>query len=182
MKDFRLHILRQYWIDSDPNNYTDLCSHGEIYLRINSQEILTEADHDWTISTSTLLLLRTIFHDYNPGDESPLILHCGMLLMLSCPISATWSVAHREKKVFISKVRKNPTTNINDTIEFPKASMSLELREYAMPILKCAEEVAKFFRKGKKRKYSNDFDKNDYDKFWKEFNKLKLKAKDIIGN
>ena len=179
MKDFALKILEQYWIDKDPNNDTDLCSHGKIYLRINSQEILTESDDDWTVSTSALLLLRTLFQDY---DEPQLILHCGMLLLLSCPISITWLVEHKGKKVCIDKVRKNPTTNTSDTIEFPNASVELELREYAFAIWNFSEDVVDFFRKEKERKFFDDHDKIGYERFWIELNELRSKTQEIISN
>ncbi|OHB80051.1 MAG: hypothetical protein A2Z25_06395 [Planctomycetes bacterium RBG_16_55_9] len=180
MKDFQLRILGQCWIDDDPNNDSDLCSHGQIYLRVNFQEILTELDGDWTVSTSMLLLLRTLFEDYDFNDEPSLILCCGMLMMASCPVSVGWRVKHKEKRVLIDKIRKCPTTNISDTIEFPKASIELELGEYAAPILKCAVDVADFFQKSKERKPIDAYDKKEYEKFWEEFTELKTKANGIV--
>lgn len=180
MKDFELKILKQNWIDNDPNNDTDLCSHGQFYLRVRSQVILNEADLDLTVSTSTLLLLRTLFDDYDRDDEYPLILHCGMLLMLTCPISVTWRLRHKENSVFIDKLRKSPTVNVDDRIEFPDASVQLDLREYAVPILRCADDVADFFQKAKERNFDNDYDKNDYGIFWEEFTKLRSRASKII--
>lgn len=180
MKDFQLRILRQCWIDDDPNNDSDLCSHGQVYLRMNFQEILTELDGYWTVSTSALLLLRTLFQDYDLNDESALILCCGQLMMASCPISVGWRVIHRDKKLFIDRIRKSPTTNVSDTIEFPEASIELELREYAAPILKCAEDVVDFFQESKKRKLIDAYDKKEYEKFWEEFTKLKTKANGIV--
>lgn len=181
MKDFQLRVLGQRWIDDDPNNESDLCSHGQIYLRANFQEILTESDGYWTVSTSALLLLRTLLHDYDSNEEPALILCCGQLMMASCPISVRWRVRHEEKRVLIDEVQKNPTTNISDIIKFPSASMELELREYAAPILQCVKDVTTFFQESKDRKFFNTYDKKEYDRFWKEFTELKSQAYAIVG-
>lgn len=182
MGDFHLKILDQCWVDDDPNNNSDLCSHGRFYLRVNFHEILTKLDGVWTVSTSALVLLRTLFGDYNSNDEPSLIMCCGQLMMVSCPVSVTWSVRHKENRIFIDEIQKYPTTNINDRIEYPSASIELELKEYASPILKCAEDVARFFKESKERKFFDDYDTKEYDKFWKEFNELKIRAYDIVGS
>ena len=53
---------------------------------------------DYTISTSALALLRTLESDYSPDSgfqPTALVMHCGGLLMVSCPYGINWSVRHR---------------------------------------------------------------------------------------
>src|SRR5512139_3816193 len=88
---FNIQILNQYWENQEDDNLYDLCSHGEMLLTINGIDVITQQDGEWTLSTSALHLLRSIFSDMQ-GENIPMILHCGMLLMIGCPISVSWDV------------------------------------------------------------------------------------------
>lgn len=114
MKQFKLNIMKQYWLGSD-NSEEDLCSHGEIYLNVNDT-IITQSGigEEWGISESALALLRTIDNDYvsDPVNEEGLILHgCGAILMMGCPISIHWTVKHCGDQVILSDFVKVTTTN-----------------------------------------------------------------------
>jgi len=78
MSNFKIDIVDHHWIDHDPNNETDKCSHGLFILTIGDTKILTQEDDidDWTTSTSVLKLLRTIENDF--GDKD-----CGVLAVNS---------------------------------------------------------------------------------------------------
>lgn len=66
--EFELNIINQYWME--PAEY-DLCSHGEIYLKVKDK-ISTEpgVNESWGISESALALLRTLDENIqsNPVD------------------------------------------------------------------------------------------------------------------
>ena len=92
--DFKIHILNQHWISIDDNG-NDLCSHGELELIIGNEIILSKQDKiDWTISTSTLNLLKCIESNHIAEQNFELILHCGQLEMLSCPIGIYINIIH----------------------------------------------------------------------------------------
>lgn len=76
---FEIKILALHWVQykDDP---TDLCAHGQIYVRIADEVIADKKDTggDWTLSSTALFLLRTLDRDYTPGDfYSQLVPHCG---------------------------------------------------------------------------------------------------------
>jgi len=67
-----------------------------VRLTIGGEVIVAPERGDVTISTSALALLRTLGHDHSSRQPVAeyLLLHCGQLLMASCPHSVDWSVRH----------------------------------------------------------------------------------------
>jgi hypothetical protein len=174
MKNFEIEIIDQHWIDGDPDNTTDMCSHGIFRISINGQTVLSAEDgvDDWTTSTSVLRLLRTIDDDFQYDRDFGIILHCGMIEMISCPIALDWLLWHEDDVVWIKDIKKYLTTNDADVIEYPNLTASIPLKEYKNEIAKVALQVKEFFATSKPRKYYNDQERLDNIKFWSEFDSL----------
>ncbi|MCM2982475.1 hypothetical protein M3599_16235 [Niallia circulans] len=176
MKQFKINIKKQYWLGSTDSE-EDLCSHGEIYLKVNDTVITQSGiDEEWGISESALALLRTLDNDYlcAPEEDEGLILHgCGLILMTSCPISIHWTVKHCGDDVFLSDfVKFTSTDNQSGSIYYPDLKVKLSRNEYKFQVCQFAIEAREFFRSSKEKRISDDFDKNMYDEFWSEYNQL----------
>jgi len=173
MSNFKIDIVDHRWIDNDPENETDECSHGRFILTIGGREILTRDDDidDWTTSTSVLRLLRTIENDFVGNRGSGIILHCGMVQMISCPIAIDWLLVHRDDKVIISEIRKYPSADDSKVIVFEALEVEMDIFEYKSEIVKVAKQVKKFFSQSKPRKLTGvDVECNL--QFWNEFDGL----------
>jgi hypothetical protein len=81
--DFDIKILRQHWIKDDGNDdKNDLCSHGEIYIRIGDEILSDKETGSWTLSATGLYLLRTLENDYQIDQfGSQLVPCCGHFLV-----------------------------------------------------------------------------------------------------
>ena len=179
MKRFELKVLDQHWISKNPNDKTDLCSHGQIELRIGDQLISDENDDDWTISTSGLMLLRTLNLDHAGDGMKPIILHCGMLSMLGCPICIDWSIEHKNDLVIIKNAKKIPSVNEKEVIHFPIGEVKIERVQYIREIIRFCDEIKGFF-KDKPRDFSEEYEKNEWINFWSEFDRLLGKNRDEL--
>jgi hypothetical protein len=173
--NFEIDIIQQGWISSDPASVrADLCSHGDIRLLIGRQVIAPgDGSEDYTISTSALALLRTLESDHACGSsDGQLLLHCGMILMVSCPIGVDWSVAHRDGRVRLSDVvvceetdsaREGPRFR-----EFPGLAVELTEGEYRRAIVAFADKAKEPFADIEKI-FPDDAEQQLYEEFWLEF-------------
>lgn len=146
-KPFEIKILKQYWLGPPEE---DLCSHGEIFLRIGNTILSNEEDDGWNISESAFSLLRSVKKDL-PCSESPryypeeikeenyLIFHCGCF-MLFCPSNIGWNVKHKEGTVELSNFNKN-----DGEIDYPHLKVKISLSEYAKEIYNFASLSKEFF-------------------------------------
>lgn len=180
MKLFVLELVDQSWVDNNPHNVSDLCSHGKLQLIINGAQIVAADDGEWTVSTSALMLLRTLFGDHVSERGGPLILHCGMLMMASCPVSVSWDVQHREGFVEITNVIKVPTTDEATAVRFADAETALTLVEYGRPILQCADDVARFLSTSRSRRLTDDYERTAFASFTKEFDDKREMARVLL--
>ncbi|WP_338815351.1 hypothetical protein V9L05_09920 [Bernardetia sp. Wsw4-3y2] len=172
MSSFSIKIISQNWI-SDTNNEMDLCSHGQFELKIGNEKILTKDDDlEWTISTSTLNLLRCIESNHLMKENFDLILHCGELGMVSCPIGIYLDLIHDKDEIIIENIVKQYGTSENSIIKYSGLKTRIPKKEFAVIILKIAEEVLSFFEKQPKRKFFDESDKVLWQNFWIEFNNL----------
>ena len=172
MVNFKIQILNQHWISTDDNG-NDLCSHGEFELIIGGEIILCKHDKiDWTISTSTLNLLKCIESNYIAEQNFELILHCGQLQMLSCPIGVYINIIHRNEKVKIENIKKQFGVSDNEFIDYPNLKVEIPKNHFAMQILKIAEQVKLFFENQPKRVLNDKEDELLWKNFWLEFNTL----------
>jgi len=42
---------------------SDLCSHGEVYLRIGEYEVLNKDNGDWTVASAALRIMKSALYD-----------------------------------------------------------------------------------------------------------------------
>jgi hypothetical protein len=173
MQNFQIDIVDQHWIDNDPNNTDDMCSHGTFLININGVEIVSKSDDaEWTTNTSTLRLLKTIDENYIEDSNPGLILHCGQIEMLSCPISISWNVIHSKDTVRVSHIKKYLTTSKEEVIEFPGLIAEIPKMEYKNEIVKVAHQVKAFYASSKRRKYFDEEERIQNIKFWVKFDSL----------
>jgi hypothetical protein len=121
-----------------------------------------------------------VFSDHASERDGPLILHCGMLMMLGCPISVSWDVSHREGLVEIKNVVKVPTVNQGSVLRFPEADTTLTRAEYGRPILRLADEVAAFFSASRPRRLADDYEYAGFESFLKEFDEKREQARALL--
>jgi hypothetical protein len=167
--DFEIAITQQGWIRPDLEDAPgDLCSHGDIRLVIGGTVIASGEGGEYTISTSALALLRTLESDHS--REHPvackLILHCGMIDMLSCPAGIDWRVTHLPGGV----------VRVDDVVRDEKAhysGMVVELPEeqYRRQVVGFAEDAKKLFV-GAKKEPPSPYDRELYEQFWREYDEL----------
>ena len=177
MKLFEIDIVDHHWIDRNPDNTKDECSHGRFLLTINGQIILGEEDdvRDWTTCTSVLRLLRTIDEDFLEARDFGVLLHCGGIEMISCPISIDWLLWHEGDMVCIKEIKKYLTWKDEEVIEFPGLTARISKEHYVSEVVKVATQVKDFFRISKPREYFNETARRQSAEFWKEFDLLTAK-------
>ena len=180
MNKFKIRILDQYWITKNPDNKIDLCSHGLIDLRVNDNCISDETDDDWTINTAGLMLLRTVESDHYVDDTYPIIPYCGQLGMIGCPISIDWTVEHQDDNVIIKDIKKYPTTDGKEVIEYKGVIVEIGKIQYAREVVRFCDSIKDYF-KGKERDFKNDYNKQEWESFWQEFNNLLEKNRLILN-
>ena len=173
---FEIRIVRQGWIDDDSRR--DLCSHGEIDLRIGGQQVSAEGqlDEQWSygISEAALGMLRTLRYRHTARDRvaERLIPHgCGTVLMMGCNIGIDWAVRHHDSFVHISDVVRYDSNDVGQAIRFPDVSVQIPWSAYATQVTGFATAAREFFR-GIEKDRSSESVGGEYDAFWGEFNEL----------
>ena len=169
---FKIKIVNQGWLKNCPPEQ-DLCSHGHLQIVIRDNAI-SDDQTEYGISESALALLRTL--ESNHTREHPiadrLIFHgCGTILMMSCPIGINWTVIHKLDNVIISNVVRYPSPNEKEVIQFEGLSVDLSSEDYRIQIIDFAKAAKSFFATTPKQ-LEDDFDRKQYDKFWKEYDSL----------
>jgi hypothetical protein len=174
---FHIDILDQGWLEpSDESDYDpavwDLCSHGHVRLVVGDQIILDSTDGDYGISEAALAMLRTLEDDHTPASPvaERMIPHgCGAILMMGCPIGINWTVEHRPgSRVRITNVTRYDTTDEAAGRTFPGADIELPLEEYVREIVAFAEQAKEPFA-GVSKEFSDDYDRDEYERFWTEY-------------
>ena len=141
MKDFEIEVLEQKWISDDAER-SDLCSHGKLRLIIADENILSdESNLDWTLNTSALRLLRTIESNHIAKKDFELILHCGGLLMMNCPIGVYFDLEHNGNKVKVSNIKKQFGVGEADSKLYSGIEVVLDKTSYAKEVIKFAGQV-----------------------------------------
>jgi hypothetical protein len=100
-----------------------------------------EGEHWYTISTSALALLRTL--ESNHSREEPvadrLILCCGMIEMLTCPIGIDWSVTHLNGRVRLDDIVRYDSVDETEALQFDGLTVELAESVYRRQIAGFAE-------------------------------------------
>jgi hypothetical protein len=175
---FEIEIVRQGWLGTNDRGLTDdpsrvdLCSHGSFRLTIADRVIAAGSDeYEYGISESALALLRTLESDHSsdhPVAERLIFHGCGLILMMGCPIGIDWSVSHRGGQVLIDDVVRYDTTDEAKPTRFPGLATRLSESEYCRQIVRFAGHAKELFE-GITKEFSDDYDQQQYEEFWKEF-------------
>jgi hypothetical protein len=170
---FEIEIITQGWTGSTEEDAesVDLCSHGDIRLMIGDCLIAPgDGEGDYTISTSALALLRTLESDHSPKRPvaGSLVLHCGMLMMLSCPIGIDWSVTHFGGRVRLHDVVRYDSVDETQATRFPGLEVELSEDDYRRQVAAFAEKARGLFE-GVDKVFHDDSDRQEYDEFWREY-------------
>ena len=182
MQNFELKILSQHWIKDDGvYDKNDICSHGELFLKIGGEVLSDSASGSWSLSTAALFLLRTLDRDCQINDfTNYLIPCCGHTMMflekgdefattLGCIHGIDWTVKHKDGMVELTTERGNKT--------------SLPFDFYKNKILDFVNEVEAFYGDpNEKTPYEKNKNNNDgyetpavFAAFWREWRFLKQK-------
>ncbi|PGM50742.1 hypothetical protein [Bacillus sp. AFS053548] len=170
-----MKILKQYWIGVPED---DLCSHGDIFLRVGDTVLLDGKDgEEWNISESALSLLRTVKNDF-PNNDKPLyypkemineeyeIFHCGCFMMF-CPFNVGWKVKHKQNIVELFDLKKN-----DGEIIYSDIRIAIPLIQYVNEIYNFALTAKDFYLKQSKNFEQNEMFEGQFNKFWMEFDEL----------
>lgn len=174
--NFSIQILRQAWLGDDATH--DLCSHGELDLKIDGRHISCDDQlgEDWSygISEAALGLLRTLKYQHTLRHRVAqcLIPHgCGTILMMGCNLGIDWNVRHQDGMVCVNNVVRYDSNDVSKAVEFPDISIQIPWKLYAEQVVAFAVEAKAFFQGIEKDKSSETID-GEYDAFWSEYDHL----------
>lgn len=173
MREFEIKILRQHWIKDDgKDDPEDLCSHGQVFVRIGEEIIVDSSTKGWTLSATGLFLLRTLDHDHKVGDFSTQLVPCcghvlippkegsNEVIILGCPNGYDWGVTHAGDEV-IFQSQKGSTGK-------------LPFHQYEDQILNFTDKVEEFYYDHEPKVIpDNEEYRAGYYQFWKEWKTLK---------
>jgi hypothetical protein len=130
----------------------------------------TDAE-EYGISESAMALLRTLDSDHSrrrPVAERLVFHGCGLILMMGCPVGIDWSVSHLAGRVLIDDVVRYDSVEESDALRFPGLATELSEDEYREQIVAFAVQAKKPFQ-GTIKEFEDDLERQQYEKFWKEF-------------
>jgi hypothetical protein len=170
--DFEIKILDLHWINNvdDP---TDLCAHGHVFVKIGNEIVCDSSRLDVAVSSTALYLMRTVRNNYAKGDfASQLLPCCGHFIIADedkssvqicgCPSGIDWTIIQVDDR----RIR-HTTENGQEAI--------LEIESYKRMVLEFVEQVEQFYDNSLPKTIpTNEFDKDGYLTFWKEWKNLKI--------
>lgn len=169
MSKFVIDILDMYWINGKRDDQNDLCLHGKVYLKIGD-EVLADI-YECNISSAALYLLKSIELNHIAGKMSnQLIPHCGHFIMpdnesdtveiMGCIYGVDWSVLHSDDNVKLVTEKGSEVTISSD--------------KYKEIIYGFVDKVEEFYKKCQpKLPPTDNYEREGYDKFWKEWERRK---------
>ncbi len=171
-KQFEINVLRLHWIkDDDVDDPKDICVHGEVLVRIGDEIISNQQSGSWSLATTALFLMRSLYNDYEPGKfQNYLLPCCGHLIIPGdsadspvsvdgCNIGIDWTIEHSEKGIYL-------TSENGKTIRISKDQFQLEIHHLI-------EAIEQFYSQSKPKIYFTNFEKEGWTAFWNEWKKLK---------
>ena len=180
-QQFEIRILRQHWIKDDGlDDKDDLCSHGDLYLKIGDEILSNSESNSWCLSATGLYLLRTLKQDYSIGDfENYLVPCCGhfmvpddeknYVIICGCNNGIDWNIKHNNKNIELRT--EKGTTGI------------ITFEQYKNLVLDFTDKVEGFYGDPNQKKVPNEeFDQNGFRQFWSEWTDLKTEWKKTTYN
>lgn len=169
--DFEIKILDLHWI-KDVDDSTDLCAHGHVFVKIGSEIVADKDSLNVTVSATALYLMRTLNENYKKNDyASQLLPCCGFSIyssnneekvdIIGCESGIDWTIIHTDD----NKI-KHLTQN--------GQKATIDKKAYKKIVLNFADQVENFYKTSLPKTIPTDeFDKEGYLTFWKEWRKLR---------
>ncbi|EMY14928.1 hypothetical protein LEP1GSC043_0104 [Leptospira weilii str. Ecochallenge] len=155
-----------HWLPQD-DQADDLCAHDTVNVCIDNETISDVPNKEWTLSCAGLYLLRSLEHDYHPGDYGSQLIPCCSfdfipqenwqfpVLMLGCSNGIEWHIKHERNAVTHTTLNGNSST--------------LALHEWISLVLTLTNQVEEFYRlSGPKKTISKELEEG-YSRFWSEW-------------
>jgi len=167
---FELKILDLHWIDHE-DNPNDLCAHGHVFLQIGNEVISDKASTAFTVSSTALYLMRTIQDDYKKEDYASQLLPCcghffiadsdNHVSIIGCGSGIDWEIL---------RLPNNKVKHISESGQ----EITINIEEYKKKVFDFADEVERFYKTSTVKVIpEDDFDRNGYLTFWKEWKILR---------
>jgi len=166
---FEIRVLRQHWIQDDGKyDPLDLCSHGEIFIRIGERTLSDSENGAWTLTACGLFLMRSLVQNCELEEfENFMVPCCGntliandpQVVVLGCDTGIDWKTQHVNETIHI-------TTDRGSTAEIP-------FSEYKVMVKKFVDEVEEFYGDPSLKEPENEIDKEGFVQFWNEWKSLK---------
>ncbi len=166
-------ILRQHWIEDDgKDDPLDLCSHGEVYLRIGEEVLSNKLSGSWALTSTGLYLMRSINEDYTPNSYASKLLPCcghsfmtsagsDLVEIMGCGLGIDWTIKHLNDNL-IKHVSENGSESI------------INKQRYRKMVSDFVNKVEEFYMSGESKILpEDDFTRKGYEAFLKEWSKLK---------
>lgn len=173
-EEFVLKIIRQHWIKDDGIfDCEDVCSHGEVFVKIANEILSDEHSGSWSLSTAGLYLLRSLNQDCDFNQFSNQLIPCcgdfmipdengdNYVTILGCPKGIDFKITHREGFVHL------------ETINSSKIQMPFNL--YKNSIIKFVNLVEEFYGNLDNKKVEDEMYRKCFKQFWAEWYELKNK-------
>lgn len=170
-QSFDIQLLDIHWIQNvdDP---TDLCAHGHVYVRIGKEVVTDQNTLDITVSSTALYLMRTLKENYKQDDYASQLLPCcghffvgdegdDFVNICGCPSGIDWTIIH---------LGDNYVKHISESGQ----EAVIDKKLYTDLVLAFADRVEQFYEISQTKKIPEDeFDRNGYLAFWREWRKLR---------
>lgn len=176
-KELEIELLSSHWIKFEDDD-EDLCSHGQVRVRIGQEIIVDEGEKEnfWTTSAMAVHLLRTLKDNHN--SENPVGEHlipcCGHHIdhlegeenvhIQGCMTGHNFWVEHNNDKVILKT--ENGT------------KVQLPFEDYKKEVLRFVDKVEDLYRTSKTKKLpKDDYDRVGYEMMREEWKKRRNEIK-----
>lgn len=161
---FKIDVYDMHWLYELSNKEEDLCLHGHAIAFIGTKKL----EYDATVSATALYLLKSLTENHIMNEDNQMLPCCGFFLMadealenvsiIGCRNGIDWSIIHEGE-------------NIKLILEDGYQTI-IPLHQYKKEVFSFADKVEAFYKASPPRKLpKNEFDKNGYITFWKEWHR-----------
>ena len=155
-----------HFLGSGEQSAADLCLHGKICFVVGGK-VIYDGDDDFCLSASAMRFLRSLYGGHKKGRDEQLFPCCGNLLVpaddgktvsiIGCPNGVDLDILHRNGMVCIE-------------------GCEVSYKEYRHAVLEYARLIEEFYIQSPERVFADEYAKQGYDAFWREWNSLIKKS------
>lgn len=161
-----LEPTQLHWLYEE-NPFEDLCAHGGVYLNINGTIVSDGLDKEWTLSTASYYLLKTVWSDYKAtSDTHHLIPCCGHsmwkdvsfedgIYIVECTNGINWEIKHQGEK--LTHRFPDGTTLETDAVEWKKV------------VCEFSKKVIDFFVTASPKVCSDEYEREGFEIFMRQW-------------